>query len=580
MTNSNDSINLGARRRLPWHAGRVASLALGGLGAAVLGNLSLGGCSLMLSFDECKTNADCDFGSGGVCDKGKCVADNTASETGDGDGDGDETETETETGDGDGDGHGDGDALECTTHTECIEANNANWLCSPEGTCMNALTPECQTLRWPNNTPQNNVVFVGSIMPTSPPFDTLVVPIQNAMQLGFEDFNQFATLPGGKKMAWLACDSKGSTALAKVAAQHLVDIGTPAIVGPIFSEEVLDVAEEITIPNGVFLITPTGTNKAITDLDDDNLVWRPIASDVYQANALADRMEAIASQESTVILFKNDAYGTDLTVDAYGALSGPLQAATKTHSYQVYPTMDELQNEIATVLGPVVGVDQPETVVIVGTSEAALIMLIYLQVASQIDPALIPQRFILTHGAVPSMPVAVNNAPNDPTKNLLYSIMEGVAPIIFDEQNFTAFNVRYKIKFNDQDAITTSSLSYDSLLVIGFAIAGIPAGEPITGANIAAQMPRLVDKDGTFINFMGTAFISQAVNALSTGGSVDLQGVSGPLDFDLETGDVRTNLLGWESEPIGGNVNAPTIVPRRIYMLNPEPATDGNWFDL
>src|SRR5690606_22071333 len=250
------------------------------------------------------------------------------------------------------------------------------------------------------------------------------------------------------------------------------------------------------------------------------------ASDVYQANALADRMNAVASQTSTVILYKDDKYGEDLAIDTYAALDGAVAAATKTHSYTVYPDQQQLLNEIASVLGEVIGVDQPETVVIVGTSEATAIILSYLSAAADINPQLIPQEFILSHGAVPSMPVTINTAQGDPTKQLLYAIQEGLAPIIFDENNFTAFNIRYKIKFNDQDAITTSSLSYDSLLVIAFAMAAIPSGEPITGANIAAQMPKLVDPGGTFINFSGgTAFISQAVNALSAGNTVDLQGV-------------------------------------------------------
>jgi len=576
MTHSNQSINQsgGAFRR----GGRLACLALAGLGAALVGN----GCSLVLSFDECKSDSDCDFGKGGTCNNGMCVT-----EVADGDGDGDGDATSDTDGDGDGDGDetetGDGDGepgSDCSTHTECVEAHNNNWLCGPEGTCMSGITSECQTLRWPGGVVRDDVVFVGSIMPTSPPFDTLVIPIQNAMQLAFEDFNKEAALPNGEKLAWIACDSKGSTPLAKVAAEHLVSVGVPAIVGPVFSENVIAVAEDVTIPAGVFLITPTGTNKAITSLDDDDLVWRPIASDVYQANALADRMNAVASTTGTVILYKNDAYGNDLAADAFAKLSPSLTANTKTYAYNVFADMDELQGELGTVLAPVIANDQPETVVIVGTSEAALIMLMYLQIASEIDLALMPQKFILTHGAVPSMPTTVNNAP-EPAKPLFYAIMEGVAPIIFDENNFAAFNIRYKFRFNDQDAITTSSLSYDSLLVAAFAMSAIPAGEPITGANIAAQMGKLVDPNGAVISFSGgTTFISTAVNALTTGNAVNLQGVSGPLDFDLETGDVRTNLLGWQSEPIGGDLSKPTIVPKRIYLLNPEPAEDGNWMDL
>ena len=542
---------------------RLGSLAAAGLASALLGNA----CSVILSFEECSADSDCDFGPGWRCDDGRCVADG-----GDGDGDGD--------GNGDGGTETMGDTP-CSGHSECVAAHSDTWMCASDGLCKNALSPECQIVAWPDDTPSDDVVFVASIMPTSPPFDVLVTPIQNATQLAIEDFNDETQLPSGERLGWVGCDSRGSAEVAVVAAEHLVDLGVPAIVGPVFSESVLAVAEQVTIPAGVFLITPTATNKAITNLDDNGLVWRPIASDVYQANALADRMDAVASETSTVVLFKDDAYGNDLVADAIAALGDPIAAVTKTYSYEVPPDMDDLVDEISSVLGPVVANDAPETVAIVGTNEAALIILTYLQVAASIDPLLIPERFILTHGAVPSMPTAISNAPDNASRQLLYDVMEGVAPIIFDEQNFAAFNIRYKIKFNDQDAITTSSLSYDSLLVIAFAMATVPEGEAITGARIAEGMARLVDADGTLISFNdGTDFIRAAVNALSAGSSVDLKGVSGELSFDLETGDVRTNLLGWEAEPIGGELDKPTITPRRMYLLDPEPAIDGTWMDL
>ena len=57
-------------------------------------------------------------------------------------------------------------------------------------------------------------------------------------------------------------------------------------------------------------------------------------------------------------------------------------------------------------------------------------------------------------------------------------------------------------------------------------------------------------------------------------------GVSGPLDFDLETGDIRTNYIGWEVAPIAGDLTKPALVPQRMYVLHDEPATDGVWIDL
>jgi hypothetical protein len=222
-------------------------------------------------------------------------------------------------------------------------------------------------------------------------------------------------------------------------------------------------------------------------------------------------------------------------------------------------------------------------VMIAGTSEAQAIILIYLSLSQQLNPQPPFPYFVVSHGAVPAMQYTI--APGATmlgvqVQGALYSYMEGVAPIIFDAENYTAFNIRYKVKFNGQDSITTASLSYDALMVTAFGMAAIPDGDPITGANIAAQMSKLVDPAGTVVDFGDLMFISQAVNVLSVGGTVDLKGVSGELDFDLEIGEVRTNLLGWETIPLGNDVKTPALNPERIYVLNPDPATDGTWMGL
>ena len=94
-------------------------------------------------------------------------------------------------------------------------------------------------------------------------------------------------------------------------------------------------------------------------------------------------------------------------------------------------------------------------------------------------------------------------------------------------------------------------------------------------------MDKIVDKDGTFVNFSGgTAFIDEAVNNLTAGNNIDIKGVSGELDFDTSTGDVRSRYLGYEPFAVGGDVDSPSFQPVRVYLLNDAPATDGTWFDL
>lgn len=573
--------------KLSW---KLGALALAGLTSAFVGNA----CSLVLGFEECTTDADCSFESGnGTCEDGVCVFDEVGDDT---DSTGEDTTAEDTTADGTMDETVDETVEDtttsgesCTTHTECTTLHNENWLCGCNDTCVEAITPLCQIIRWPSGgDPADDTLFVGSIFPTSPPFDTLIVPLQNATLLAIDDFNGEVELGTGQRIGWIACDSAGGT-MAVEAADHLVNnVCVPAVVGPVFSESVMAVAEDVTIPGGTFMMTPTGTNKKITNLVDDDLVWRPIASDIYQANAIADRVEAIAQDtDNVVIVHKNDLYGTDLAADAFALMGGSVNI-TDVFPYDVQldpeaPIVD-VENIIANTLFTDGG-NPPEIIVLVGTSELIAFVLGYLQAAVVQQPPAIP-RFVFSHGAVATMPDTIkfpDIIDDDATQMLLYSIMEGVSPSIFDPENFAAFNTRYFLKFDEENIITTSSLAYDSALVTLFAMSAIPDGEPITGANIAAQMDKLVDPGGTFISFgpdIDTTFIQTAFNALSTGGTVDLKGVSGELSFDVSTGDVRTDYVGWEPIPVNDDIDNPTIDAVRSYVLNPEPAQDGTWFDI
>ena len=332
----------------------------------------------------------------------------------------------------------------------------------------------------------------------------------------------------------------------------------PAIVGPIFSEQVIAVAEAVTIPAGTFLITPAATSKAITTLVDDNLVWRPISSDVYQANALADRVLELEPKVARVaMLGKADAYGKGIISDVTKRLSKLLGNGFKTFEYPdpVSLPPDELANQYAAILGEAWSTKgmHPDTLLFAGTSEVVGLVLGIMNVWNSENPLPTPPRFIVTHAAVPSMEAIVNAAP-DPIKATLMANLEGVAPDVLDPQNYESFNIRYKLRFNDSEAITTSSLAYDAALVTIFSMAAIPQGDAVTGAAIASKVAKLVDSNGPKVSFGdvdGTEllFIKEAHNALVSGGTVDLKGVSGELDFDLTTGEVRTNVIGWGVVP-------------------------------
>ncbi|MEM6995868.1 MAG: ABC transporter substrate-binding protein, partial [Myxococcota bacterium] len=387
---------------------------------------------------------------------------------------------------------------------------------------------------------------------------------------------------GDKNVGVILCDSQGSPSAARAAADHLIGAGVEAIVGPTFSEEVLEVAQS-TVPAGVFLMTPTASAKTITTLADENLVWRNISSDVHQASALVDLISLLEPDPAKVVLFvKNDDYGNGILGDITDALLVRLPAGglvtLKYSDPASFPDNDallsEYGNRIATALS-----SNPDTIVVIGTSEARELILFYLDNWSDLNPLPTLPRFIVTHGGVPEMEDVVN-AVAESFRPTLMANVQGVAPTIQDPDNFDSYNIRYKIRFNDEEALTISSLSYDAAMVSMLAMSA--AGEGGTGADIAAQMARLVDPAGTPISFggAGVKFITDATAVLSDGGTLDLQGVSGALDFNLETGEVRTDVLNWGLVPRDSNPNEPVLTQIQRYELDPPPAAGGDWVPL
>lgn len=532
--------------RTPWL--RLALAA--GLGVAS------GACSFVLDFQQCRDDADCANESGEelMCIENECQA------------------------------PVDPATIPCETTTDCTDRFGIESACGASGACTLLTSEECPTVLMPADATVDTVRLLGSITATSPPYDSVGVPLQNAVQLAVEDFNASARLPGNRRVGWIACNSGGRVQAATAAAAHLQDLGVIGIVGPTTSESLLGIANDVTVGGGTFMMSPTATAAVITGIADEGLVWRVIGSDVHQAFALADRVSLLEPAPSKVVMLtKNDAYGNGILDQVSPILAQRLPAGSlitlKYSDPGAFETNDQLLSEYGARIAIAFG-EAPDTIVVIGTSEARDLILFYLEVWADASPRPPLPRFIVTHGGVPVMEEVVESVSESFAPTLMDNV-EGISPIVQDEDNFDAFNIRYKIRFDDKDALTISSLPYDAALVQILAASSLGEG-PITGAAMAEAMPKLVDKGGTVVSFggAGLGFISQAVEVLSSGGTVDLKGVSGELDFDVTTGEVRTNLIGWGLQPRPGTTAAPLLTPERLYTLDAPPANGGMWSDL
>ena len=359
---------------------------------------------------ECRSDGHCTGGA--TCNEAnECVG--GMGDAGDA---GDVTEDGGETGDTTGDG---GDVSQaCQTNSECIDRNGEGFVCAPDGVCVEVTKELCPSIEYPNDQ-RDNVVILGSIIPTSGPFQNVGTTLTNAIQMAVgEYFSAARSLPSGQKIAWLQCDSKGSGDLAKQAARHLARVGAPAIVGPMLSQNYLDVVDQVTSDAGILTIAPAATSPAISNLSAaGTLSFRTIGNDRFQSSALLDRLETLVGDKSNpkvTVFYKDDQYGRDFQSELLDLVldTNWIDKSSFAFLKTVDPVkvMDEQKvamnfaSQVTTALND----RQPgaDVVVFIGTSETIELASLYIKTArmgsQQTNP--LGRRYIFSHGAVSDMP--------------------------------------------------------------------------------------------------------------------------------------------------------------------------------
>ena len=145
--------------------------------------------------------------------------------------------------------------------------------------------------------------LTGALAPYGP-------PIANGAKLAVDHINEAGGLLG-QKLEIVVRDSATAPAVGRDAATKLVEIDrVPALVGAL-SSGVTFAVSSITIANEVVQISPASTSPAITDLDDNDFVFRTVVSDALQGPVLGDLAELLG-YKTTSVVYVNNAYGKGL----------------------------------------------------------------------------------------------------------------------------------------------------------------------------------------------------------------------------------------------------------------------------
>jgi branched-chain amino acid transport system substrate-binding protein len=173
-------------------------------------------------------------------------------------------------------------------------------------------------------------IKMGIILGFTGPIESLTPDMAGSAEVAFKEASDSGNLLGGEKIVVVRADSTCIDAgAATAAAERLVTSEkVVAIMGAGCSGATTAIVNNVAVPNGVPMISPSSTSPALTTIEDNGYFFRTAPSDARQGQVLAKIVMDRGISEIAVTHTNND-YGKGLTdsfSSAYTALGGKISA--------------------------------------------------------------------------------------------------------------------------------------------------------------------------------------------------------------------------------------------------------------
>lgn len=180
-----------------------------------------------------------------------------------------------------------------------------------------------------SGTPASAEIKIGLIIPLTGDLQAYGADMVNGANLAIDEINaQGGVL--GDHLSLAVGDTQTRPQAGVDAAQKLVSLeGVVALIGALSSGVTIPVATSVSKVAGVVQISNASTSPVITDLDDDDFLFRTVPSDLYQGVALAE-MVFESGYRNLGILYINNDYGEGLAESfkaAFAKLGGEVSAS-------------------------------------------------------------------------------------------------------------------------------------------------------------------------------------------------------------------------------------------------------------
>ena len=362
----------------------------------------------------------------------------------------------------------------------------------------------------------------------------------NAVLLALEEVNQ-RTL-GGKKIALYFCDTGSDRDVAEKQAQWLVNDKKVAAVLTAGSTQTL-AAAEVTIPAGVLAMSYSASSPELTVKEDTNggpvgLLWRTSPSDAIQGSVIAHLLRTDSRFGSPIkvgILYVDDLYGQGLS----NIISGRLTEARLANRTYAYPR----NGDVRQVLDSLDMLYDPDVTVLVGFADDVTAILKEASLRTNLRRENGHHWFFsdsVKDAAVLADPLAYSQAQG----------FYGTAPAQGAGLAFSTFSARFNDRYKkDPAGYAYTSNAYDAMYLLALGASySLNTSNEVTGAKMAEALTRVSSgAGGTQLTNSNFTYLAAE---LAAGRSVNVEGASGPLDFDAN-GEARSPVELWQVEGSG-----------------------------
>lgn len=362
---------------------------------------------------------------------------------------------------------------------------------------------------------------IGALMPMTGDLQAYGETSLNGLKLAIQHVNEQGGVRGTDAEV-ITGDTQTAPQPGTDAAQQLVNVdGVHALVGALSSGVTIPVAQSVSSSQGIVQISPASTSPVITDLNDDDFLFRSVPSDAFQGVALSELVQADGLEEVAILYINND-YGEGLASNFEESFEGAGGEVTAAQAYE--DGAGSYRGELSEVSS-----GDPEALLLIGYPENGITILRQALEGDHFD------RFLFSDGM--KSPDVIESVGADALEGSY-----GTAPQA-DESSTAAqnFSSAYDEAYGEKPPQPFIDTAYDAGFVV--ALAAEAAGSRDREA-IRDHLREVANGPGEEIL---PGEWEKAVELLEAGEEIQYTGASGPINFD-DNGDVGGTFAHWVIE--------------------------------